>query len=289
MELNALQAFIQTARFSSFSVAADHLFITQSAISKRISNLEQELNAPLFDRFGRKVQLTPFGKSLLPKARQLLSDAEELRQLAKDFSNDVSGEILIGTSHHIGLHRLPDFIKRYTASYPDVKLDIRFLDSETACQQVETGELEMAIVTLPEEKTTSLQLQTIWHDQLAIMTNKKHPLAKKKNINLTELVEYPAVLPGSATYTRRILDQALAKQKLKPVVAMSTNYLEILKMLVEAGQGWSLLPVSMSDKRLIEIKTSLNLARSLGIVTHKNRTLTNPALALVELLTFQDH
>ncbi len=283
MELAALQAFVEVAERASFSEAAEALYLTQPAVSKRVAQLEAELGARLFDRIGRRVTLTGTGAALLPRARQLIHDARELRRLATDLSGEVRGRLVMGTSHHIGLHRLPAPLKRFTERYADVELDIRFMDSEAACRAVETGDLELAIVTLPPDGPPNLLLQPIWHDPLEFMVGRDHPLAARQPVSLIDLLAYPAVLPGGTTYTRGILEQALRGVDARLHVAMATNYLETLHMLVATGLGWSLLPATLRDPQVVALDIDdVRLARKLGAVTHRRRSLSNAATAMLD-------
>ncbi|MEJ2654913.1 MAG: LysR family transcriptional regulator, partial [Acidihalobacter sp.] len=156
MDISTLQAFTAIADHGSFSEAATRLHLTQPAVSKRIRQLESELGERLFDRVARSVQLTEAGRALLPSARRILLELNESRRLLANLSGRVAGTLSIGTSHHIGLHRLPDLLRRYTHRYPDVDLDLRFLDSEEGCNLVEHGELELALVTLPQRTPPAL-------------------------------------------------------------------------------------------------------------------------------------
>lgn len=283
MDINALQAFVEVARQGSFSKAAELLFVTQPAVSKRIAALEDELQARLFDRIGKSITLTETGTQLLPRARRLLLEADEMKRIASSLSTSVSGKLTMGTSHHIGLHRLPPVLKAFHKQYPEVIMDLRFMDSEQACQAVEQGELELAIVTLPSATPPNLEVQTIWIDLLEVVTAVDHPLAAQQQAALKTLAEYPAVLPGPQTYTHQILQQELQRLKLKLDTTLSTNYLETLKMLVMTGLGWSLLPATMIDKSLHVLKTDLRLKRRLGSVIHCKRTLSNAARAMLSI------
>ena len=282
--MHALQAFSEVARHRSFSAAAEALFVTQPAISKRVKALEEELGTALFDRIGRKTTLTEAGRVLLPRARELLSEAEDMRRFASSLSDAVSGSLVMGTSHHIGLHRLPPVLKAFRANYPAVSLDIRFMDSEQACHAVESGDLELAIVTLPSAVPASLQVEAIWTDRLHVVTEKNHPLNTGRMIPLEELVTFPCVLPGSSTYTHSILKEAIAGRELELNVSMTTNYLETLKMLVKTGFGWSLIPHTMVDRDVAVIETDLHLQRELGTVIHRQRTLSNATSEIVRTL-----
>ena len=283
MEISALRAFVEVAERASFSAAAEALYLTQPAVSKRVAQLESELGTRLFDRIGRRISLTGSGAALLPRARRLVNDARELKRLVFDLSGEVGGRLVMGTSHHIGLHRLPAPLKHFTEQFPAVELDIRFMDSEAACRAVEVGDLELAIVTLPPTQPRALQMQVIWHDPLAFMVGRDHPLAGRDTLGLAELLRYPAVLPGTTTYTRGILESAVHEAGVEIHVAMATNYLETLHMLVATGLGWSLLPATVLDGEVHALTVEgMQLSRELGAVTHRKRSLSNAAQKMID-------
>ena len=290
MEFAALKAFVAVAETGSFSLAAERLFLTQPAVSKRIAALESELDARLFDRIGRTVTLTEGGVALLPRAQKLLMELEDSIRAISSLSGEVRGTLRFATSHHIGLHRLPPTLKRFTQMYPQVRLDIRFMDSEAACVAVEQGELELGIVTLPPEPSIKLTTEVIWEDPLGIVVSRNHPLAEQADVTLDQLAQHVAVLPATNTYTRQIAELAFSRLGLTLEIALSTNYLETIKMLVSVGIGWSLLPNTMLDKHISKLSVEeLSLQRSLGIVYHRDRTLSNAARALISELARISH
>lgn len=280
MDVPNLLAFLTVADQASFSMAAEILHLTQPAVSKRIAALESELDTTLFDRIGHQVLLTEAGRKLLPRARRILNEIEDTRRALVDLAGEVGGELRIGTSHHIGLHRLPEPLRVFTTAFPEVELDLRFMDSEQACRAVERGDLELAVVTLPVVAPERLRLEPVWADPLSIMVAREHPLAGRKRVKLTELVEHPAILPSVGTYTRVIVEDAMRPTGMKLRVRLSTNYLETIRMLVSIGFGWSALPGTMlaDDLRAVPVK-ELRLSRTLGIVTHQARTLSNAGRA----------
>jgi DNA-binding transcriptional LysR family regulator len=287
MELNTLRAFVQVAHDGSFSLAAEHLYLTQPAISKRIAALEGELDTRLFDRMGRQVYLTEAGRHLLPRAEHIIDQLTDIRRELANLTGRITGSLAIATSHHIGLHRLPAVLRSYSDTNPQVELDIRFMESEKACQAVEQGELELAVVTLPLNPVDALQSRTIWHDPLAVVVGLDHPLAEEQTVSLQELLDHPAVLPTRGTYTRTLIEQRIGQYQLHVNCTLSTDYLETLKMMTTIGLGWSLLPEILLDNDLVPLQVAeLKLSRSLGIVTHRKRTLSNAARAMRELLLF---
>lgn len=245
MDIQALSAFVAVSDSHSFSRAAEQLFITQPAVSKRISALENQLNCRLFDRIGKTVQLTEAGRALLPSAQRILAELEESRRAIGNLNQQVDGTLKLATSHHIGLHRLPPVLREFTTLYPEVDLDIRFMDSEEACSSVLKGEVELAIATLPERDWQHLISQTIWHDPLDIVISAQHPAARQLNLSIDTLRSLPAILPARNTFTRVLLEQALGLNEQNLNIALETNYLETIKMMVSIGLGWSVLPVSM--------------------------------------------
>jgi len=285
MDTQALAAFLEVADSASFSKAAERLFLSQPAVSKRIATLEDQLGVSLFDRVGRQISLTDAGRALLPYARRVLHEIEDGRRALSKLHEKVEGRLSIGTSHHIGLHRLPPMLRAYTLAYPEVDLDIQFMDSEVACEAVLAGKLELGIVTLPSQPLPQLKSQLVWPDPLAVVVAPSHPLAALQKPKLDDLANHPAVLPDEATYTHRIVTAALTQHGLKPRIRLATNYLETLKMLVMIGLGWSVLPRSMLDKDLIALPIrELQLTRELGVVWHEKRTLSAAATALIAQL-----
>lgn len=285
MDIPNLYAFVAVADTASFSTASEQLFLTQPAISKRISALESELDIQLFDRIGRKVTLTEAGSALLGRARAILQQVEDSKRAIKNLSGHVAGKLSIGTSHHIGLHRLPPVLRAFTHAYPDVELDLHFMDSEAACLAIEHGELELGIVTLPLQPAKALHTFEIWPDPLDIVVNQSHPLLKFNKITAKLLSQYAAILPTKGTYTRQIFEHTMKKHKLELKVGLSTNYLETIKMMVSVGLGWSVLPRSMLNKELHTLKIEgIKLERKLGIVWHSGHTLSNAANEMSKML-----
>lgn len=291
MNLEGLTAFLAVAETGSFTGAAERLFLTQPAISKRIALLEGDLDTPLFDRIGREVRLTQAGDALLPRARAILLTIEDTRRALHNLSGGVDGRLAFGTSHHIGLHRLPPLLREYSARYPKVQLDIRFIDSEDAWDDIGNGEIELGIVTLPPglplsaDKISPLRAERIWSDPLAVVAAPEHPLASRGSVTLRALSQHAAILPSDTTFTRRIVDTAFTAKGLSTPVSISTNYLETIKMMVAVGLGWSVLPASMVDAQIIALPVQeLRIHRNLGVVYHPGRTLSNAARAMLDML-----
>lgn len=284
MDTNTLQAFLAVADTGSFSMAAEQLFITQPAVSKRVAALEDELATRLFERLGRRVLLTEAGQTLLPKARHILLEMAESRRLIANLSTGVSGSLQLAISHHVGLHRLPNILREYGLRYPKVEFDLHFMNSETGCEAVAAGDIELAVVTVPETPFDKLIVETIWDDPLMFMVSRNHPLVDTTK-GIRKFEEYPAILPERGTVTRRMIEKVLEPFELSWKIGVETNYLETIRMLVSVGLGWSVLPLSMQSDELVCIEIQgVEFLRKLGMVTHRNRSLSTAARAFQEML-----
>ena len=285
MQLSQINAFLAVAELQSFSLAAERLHITQPAVSKRIRQLEENMKTTLFDRIGKKSILTPNGRALMPHAERILLEVKTFRTNLAHQQDKPSGILSLATSHHVGLHRLPQILRDYKIEYPEVDLDLHFMDSEDACIAIANNELELAIVTLPEIPDDRLDLQPVWIDQLKIVLAPDHPLSNSPGISSDDLLDYPAILPSAGTFTRKIINNYLATNKDSMKIILETNYLETIKVMVSANLGWSLLPISMLDNSVISKSLGgLDIKRSLGIVTRKKRSLSPNSVAMIEML-----
>lgn len=303
MDIPSIETFLMVAEKQSFSQTAESLYLTQPAISKRIASLEIELNCQLFDRIKKKIILTEAGRLFLPRAQSIIDELKAGKNSLAEMGGIISGELAMVTSHHIGLHHLPPVLQQYVNEYPQVDLKLDFMNSEAACLAVENAEIELAVITLPNEPVACLNLIKIWSDPMAIAIHNDHPListhlkkSSNSSINKKELIfgelelqqlsQYPAILPEKGTYTRELLDEYFSKFNLELHVKLSNNYLETIKMMVSVGLGWSVLPQTLIDNSLTTVKTTASyVSRSLGIVTHKDRTLSPAAQKMANLIT----
>jgi len=294
MDTQTLSTFLQVAKSGSFTRASETLHLTQPAISKRIANLENSLNCQLFDRIGKDVKLTPSGELFLQHAEQLNTAFQNCLTDLNNFNNTIVGTLNIGVSHHIGLHRLPPYLKQFSKAHPRVQLQINFVDSEDAFEAVNNGEIDFALATLSNQQQqlskrfSAIKEQAIWPDPLAFATTHDHPLqmlAKNKALSLADLVAFPAILPNRNTITGQIIDEIFTQQSLTLNETIETNNLETIRMMTNIGLGWSILPRNMMNNEVLTLNIEqVFLSRQLGLVTHKERSLANASKAFIAML-----
>lgn len=273
-----LESFLCVATTGSISAAARQLHLSQPALTRRIQNLEADLGTALFDRVGKRLQLNSAGRTLLPRVRGMLDTWQDTQRELGRLSSEVGGTLGLATSHHIGLHRLAPVLADYRKQFPQVQLNIQFEDSEVAQEMVRDGRIELTVATLAPDPAQDLQSEPVWHDPLAFVARSGGAFS------MADLARQPCVLPGSGTYTGRIVVNAFRERGHSLIPAMSTNYLETIQMLVGVGLGWSVLPMTMTENLAVLQVDCPPLARTLGLVTNPQRAISNAAAAFVDVL-----
>lgn len=282
MDFYQLSYFMKVADSGSFSRAAEGLLLTQPAVSKQIRALENELGERLFDRIGKKVFLTQTGRVLYGHAGKILQAVEEARTAVKYMAEECSGELVIGTSDHISLHRLPSVLKAYISSYPSVDLKLRCHRSETILDMVNNNLVDLGVITLPAP-SPHLVSKTVWKDPMSLVFPKGHALGSRTVIRLKDITKYGMILPEGGTTTRMTIEAAFSRKRLVPNVTMEVAYIETIKGLVKAGLGISILPDKAVEQETINgtlIKSGIQDAvflRDLGVVYLKDKFLSRPA------------
>lgn len=289
MNLYQLEYFKKAAETSSIGRAARELNVTQPAVSKQIRALEDELGEKLFDRIGKRVFLTQAGKLLHSYAKKILLTAVEAKTAVRELSGTCSGELLIGTSDHIGLHRLPSVLKSYIMTYPDVDMKLRCQRSEMILEMVKDNLVDLGIITLPEADEKII-LKTVWKDPMSLVYAVGHPLQNKKSLILKDVSGYGMILPEVGTTTRKEIDEKFSQKNLSPLVKMEVAYMETIKVLVKVGLGISILPDRAVEQEVSagmlcksKIKDA-SFSRNLGVVYRKDKFLSRPAREFIRIL-----
>ncbi|UTF60992.1 LysR family transcriptional regulator [Gilvimarinus sp. DA14] len=284
MDTQQLATFIAVAEHGSFSAAAERLHLTQPAVSKRIALLEQYLNTGLFDRVGKHIHLNRAGELLLPHARNITQSLHNAERAIAELTGSVSGKLSIATSHHIGLHRLPPVLSRFTQQHPEVMLDLNFMDSEKAMQAVLQGNFDLGVITLPDTLPPAITASKIWRDDLCFAVAASHPLANQA-VNLSNLAKFQAILPDSSTYTTALVQKLFDKRELPLTINMVTNHLDTIKMMVSIGLGWGVLPRLLLDDSLAAVDVKLKpMHRELGAIVHRDRSQSNACQMFLQCL-----
>lgn len=243
MKLQQLRYLCETAHQDmNLSKAAKNLHTSQPAISKQIQLLEEELGVDIFLRNGKRIaKITPPGQLIIQTAVKMLRDADNLKRIAQEFTNEACGTLIIATTHTQARYSLPPVIKRFVARYPKVKLILRQSSPTQIATWVSSGEADIGIATEALEQYPELIMLSCYEWNRCIIVPPKHPLLKLKKLTLEAINQYPIITYDSAFTGRSKINQAFASRGLEPNVVLTAIDSDVIKTYVELGLGVGIL------------------------------------------------
>jgi DNA-binding transcriptional LysR family regulator len=287
MDFDQLETFIEVARLSSFSRAAEKRFRTQPAISSQIRSLEEEVGAKLLDRSGGKVSITASGKLFLRFAEDTLDARKSAMTNIAETERVPRGEIVVGANEGTCLHILPEVFANFKKLYPDVSVSIKRADYSKVLESVIDNSVDFGVVSMPitDNRLTAV---LIHKDELVVIVPPRHPLAKCKSAAAADIAQYPLVMP-KVGHTRDALDELFHERKLKPRYAMELDSSELLKRFVAADVGVGFISRSNVEEDVkANVLATIPLAdmqirRDLALVFRKDKALSRAALAFIDI------
>ena len=278
--LDQLRILKAIAREGSFKKAADSLYVTQPAVSLQIQNLEKQLEIAIFDRGGRKAQLTEGGKLLINYCERILGQCQEACKAIEDLNNLKGGSLIVGASQTTGTYLMPRMIGLFREKYPQVAVQLQIHSTRRTSRSVANGQIDLAIIggQLPLELNELLEIIPYGNDEVALVLPTNHPLAKLPELNKEDLYQLSFVTLDSQATTRKVVDRLLINsgleiQRLK--VEMELNSFEAIKNAVQSGLGAAFLPV-ISIERELAAGTIHKPSIADLVVQRKLRLITNP-------------
>lgn len=293
MDYDQLASFLEVARLQSFSRAAEKIYRTQPAISAQIRLLEQECGERLFDRSGKRVQLTQAGEILQRYAQKIIDLHRDALQAIAELNQTARGKLQLGANEATCLYVLPKTFARFKQLYPLVQISIYRNFSHKIVQKVQEGAVEIGVVTLPQT-APNLEVLLVHRDEMQLVVPAKHPLAKHRSVTLEEIVQYPLIIPKTGR-TRVVLDRLLRDKRNEVQISMELASVETIKKFVGAGLGLTLLSRSYAQPevaagvlKVIPIE-GIKLQRELGLIYRRDRYLSLPAKVFIEVVRASTH
>ena len=287
MDFDQLETFLEVARLSSFSRAAERRFRTQPAISSQIRSLEDEVGAKLLDRSGGKVSITAAGKLFQKYAEETLEARKTVLVSIAETERVPRGEIIVGANEGTCLHILPEVFAHFKRQYPDVAVNIKRSDYGKILDAVIDNSVDFGVVSLPVTDNR-LTVVLIHRDELVIIVPPTHPLAKMKSASVVDVANFPLVVP-KAGHTRDALDGLFHERRLKPRYAMELDSSELLKRFVAADVGVGFIARSnVSEDVRADVLAAVpfsdaQIRRDLALVFRKDKALSRAALAFIDI------
>ena len=288
MDLDQLHTFLEIVRLKSFSKAAQTCFRTQPAISAQVRQLEQEMNATLFDRLGTRISLTTAGKIFARYSEQIL----DLRRQAQDEIHELEraprGELVIAANEATCIHVLPMFFAEYKKRFTNVQLNVDRSYGAKVLEAVLENQVDFGITQLPVDERR-IQVMRIHSDQIVLIVPPGHPLLEKPAVTCYDLLTYQLLLPKAGT-TRRRLNEWLEPVEDALQVSMELDSTEMIKRFVIAELGVSFLAAShcreeIAAGKLLAIGLGPEpLLRKVGLIYRKDKALSKAALGFIQLI-----
>jgi DNA-binding transcriptional LysR family regulator len=288
VDLHRLRTFQALSETLHFRHAAERLGITQSAVSQQIASLEKDLGAPLFERIGRRVYLTPAGEVLAREAVKVLSTVSRAREAVGAVSKGDAGRLRVGASTTPGIYLLPEVLGRLRADFPLVELDFRIANSSRIEALAVANEFDLGVCGF--RPTHEELFETELGEDRIIPVAAPTLLGKTRRIRPGDLARWPLIArePGSAT--RSVVERSLASLGVEIVPAFELPSPEAIVRAAEAGLGYAFVSARAAGEaietgRLVELRVQeLDVRRGLFAVYHRDKQVTPPMRELIDLL-----
>jgi DNA-binding transcriptional LysR family regulator len=237
-QLEILQAIAETG---SFTACGRKLNVSQSAISRQILLLEDELGEPLFLRVGRQVRMTPAAESLVQLGQRVFQDVRETVGSITDRTRELRGTLRLSGGMTVCLYVFPPLLKHLRRVHPHLDVRLTVALAGKSVQEIRGGRVDAGLLTLPVEETDLVTVPAL-REELLLVTAPTHQLAKRKKVQARELAGLPFVLFEVGSATRRVIDHFFVSQNIEPTIVMDTENVEIIKAMVKTGLGVGIVP-----------------------------------------------
>ena len=288
MDFDQLHTFLEIVRLKSFSKAALTCYRTQPAISAQVRQLEQELRADLFERFGSRISLTTAGKVFAGYAEQMLELRRRAQDAVAELESSPRGELSIAANEATCIYVLPKVFSEYRQLFPAVQLQVLRSYGARVVEAVMENVADFGLTQLPVEEKR-IQVVSIYHDEIRLIVPARHPLADKKSVMPQDLVEHFLILPKQGK-TRTRLNEWLEPVEDDIRISMELDSTEMMKRFVMAGLGATFLAVSNCGEEIAAGKVrAISLApermvRRLGLIYRKDKALSKAALGFIQVV-----
>ena len=277
------------AQSGSFSGAAREMHLTQPTVSSGIAELEKTLGVKLFNRGSRHVELTMEGRTLVSYAMQMQDLVEEVEDRLQ------RRDLLPGEGFQFGAidaavtYLLPDILKDYMRTYPEVLLSAQVAPSRYLVDDLLMSRSEFAVITLPFEHPR-VETVSIYHDSMPLVVSASHAFTKRKKVTLSDVVQETLMLFYTDSVSRKIVDERFAEASVSPGVVMEMRSPEAMRKLVEVGVGISFLPMlavqESLDAGVLKVVNvdSVSFSREIGVAWRRGRYFGQAIRYLLEAI-----
>lgn len=288
IDFDGVQAFVVIAELGGFNKAAEHLHVTQTALTRRVQKLEAYLGLRLLDRTTRYVELTSVGRDFLPQARAIVSEMTAAVGRLKDMSKNAKGSFTLACVPTMAAHILPDMIREYARTSPHNRIRLLDATSYEVRDSVLQSKAELGIGIHGEQHPNLIETP-LFEDPLMFFCRESNPLSEMKSVTWSDMSGTDLIVVSNLTATRVFMDYQLAKRGISLSGAYEVQHHATAISLVAAGVGSAILPASTfreGDRlgvRRIPLVSPV-VKRKIVLLSRKNSTLSPAAEAFSKLV-----
>jgi len=292
MHVETLRIFCDLAELHSFSKTAEKNLLSQSAVSQQIAQLELTHKCELLDRKKRPLELTPAGQLFYKAAKEIVERYEELKNELNTLMASPGNKMTVAAIYSIGMHTLPNYVKKFMVNYPDVNVHLEYLDAPKIYELVLSGDVDIGLVAVPKHDKR-LHVYDFEEEPLVLVCSPQHPLANESEVDIHRLRFEKFISFGREVPTRTWIDGILNRYSVSIQPMMEFDNIETIKRSVEINSGISILPHTAIEQELAggTIKaipfSNESFVRPTGIIVRRDRPLGRAGRYFVELLRKQ--
>ena len=289
MHIDTLKIFCDLADLRSFSRTAEKHLLSQSAISQQLAQLELAHKCQLINRKKRPIELTRAGQLLYQASKDMLDRYEQLRNELSTLKKSSVSRINVAAIFSIGMHSLPDYVKKFMVSYPDVNVHIEYFSAARIYEFVLAGDVDIGLVAVPK-RDKRLDVYDFEEELLVLACSPKHPFSHKSQIDIHQLQFERFIAFEKDVPTRSWIDGILERYNIAVRPVMEFDNIETVKRAVEINSGVSILPQSAILQEVgggtIKAVSLSNedFVRPTGIVVRRGKLLSQAGRYFIELL-----
>ncbi len=289
MHIETLKVFSDLAELLSFSKTAEKHLLSQSAISQQLAQLEVTHKCQLINRKKRPIELTREGQLLYKAARDMLDRYEKLRSELNALKSSTGAKINVAAIFSIGMHALPNYVKKFMVSYPNVNVHIDYFSAEKIYELVLAGDADIGLVAIPK-MDKKLDVYEFEDEPLVVACSPKHPFAQESEIDIHKLQFERFIAFEKGVPSRIWIDSILLRYNIAVHPVMEFDNIETIKRAVEINSGISILPEptilqEVSNGTLSSVSFSNEkFLRPTGIIVRRDKILAQAGRYFIELL-----
>jgi DNA-binding transcriptional LysR family regulator len=289
INLNQLRAFYQTAKCQNVSVAAEHLFVSQPAVTAQIKLFEDNCGLKLFKKKGRSLYLTDEGKAVYNYARKIFEYEKKIEDAFEQMKELKKGSLRLGSARTYARYFMPFLLTGFRDAYPQIIIHFDEGSSREMINSLTDLKNEVVIIAKAEENP-NIAFIPFSREELVLILPPNHRFAKKDSISFAQLSEEPIIMKDPGSGTRRLVDELFAQNACTPNVLIEAGDAEIIKLMVQHGEGVSFLAREAVAHELQEGKLATaklkdqDIFLDVSIAYLKNQPLSPSARVFLESL-----